>query len=135
MSITLVIAAGFIVGASVQLSTDLLRRRRNSRSWLTSSTATGAVADVSQAVAASVADSPAALAPIFFVLDRLEQIPGFEPLYARRLNQSGILTYGEMAGLSPAVLQSIVAPNGPFNLPIDQWQAQARRLAEEAEKL
>ena len=135
MSITSVIATGFIVGASVQLSADWLRQRRNTHSWLTPSAATDAVADVAQAVAAPVAGSPAALAPIFFVLDRLEQIPGFEPLYARRLNQSGILTYREMAELSPAVLQSMVAPNGPFNLPIDQWQAQARRLAKEAEKL
>jgi len=69
---------------------------------------------------------------VTIVLDRLEQIAGFKPVYARRLNQSGVLTYGEMAGLSPAGLQSLVAPNGPFNLPIDQWLAQARRLAEEA---
>ncbi len=69
------------------------------------------------------------------VMDRLEQINGVEPLFARRLNQSGILTYAEMAALSPAALQSTVAPDGPFNLPTEQWLAQARRLAKGVESL
>ena len=68
------------------------------------------------------------------VFDRLEQIPGVEPLYARRLNQSGVLTYEELAQLSPAALQSIVAPHGPLGLPVEEWLAQARHLARSVEE-
>lgn len=134
MSLTL--AAGIVVAASARSVIKRWRRRNRPPSWL-----------YTQPDAFLPARSPSdpirETAPVAIVLDRLEQIPGFGPLYARRLNQSGILTYGEMAGLSPAALQSVVAPDGPFNLPIDQWQTQARRLAkelveeaaEEAEKL
>ena len=125
MSITLLIAAGVIAGASVKRSIDLHRLREKNRHWLVSSTA----------LAAPALGVDSKGETLFIVLDRLEQIADFEPIYARRLNASGILTYGQMAELSPAALQSIVAPNGPFNLPMEQWLAQAGRLAGEAEKL
>jgi|GEM_PF-3016640 len=123
MNIALLIAAGIIAGVSVKQRLDQRRRRSAARGWLASS---GLV---------PVAAGPIGSGIDSIVLDRLEQIAGFEPVYARRLNQSGILTYGEMADLSPAALQSIVAPNGPFNLLVDDWQAQARRLAKVAEIL
>ncbi len=121
MNFVLLLAAGFIAGASVKRGIDLRHRRGTTCSWLASPGLSPVAGGRMDSGMASI------------VLDRLEQIAGFEPLYARRLNQSGILTYGEMAELSPAALQSIVAPDGPFNLPIEQWLAQAGRLAEKVE--
>lgn len=140
MSMTLLIAAGLVAGATVGRGR---RQHRKNHSWLTASAASGSLLDIAPDVSPDVSPvgptqatiSQRESRPAFFALDRLEQIAGFEPLYARRLNQSGILTYGEMAGLSPAALQSMVAPNGPFNLPVEQWLAQAGRLAGEAEML
>ena len=121
MNFILLLAAGLIAGVSVKRSIDLRRRRGAARSWLASPLAPAISSGHAQSGMASI------------VLDRLEQIAGFEPLYARRLNANGILTYAEMAKLSPAALQSLVAPDGPFNLPIDRWLAQAGRLAERVE--
>lgn len=120
----LTLTTGIIVAASARTVFKSWRRRNQRPSWL--HTQPDAVLS-----APSPSDPIPEAVPVTIVLDRLEQIAGFEPRYARRLNQAGVLTYGEMAGLSPAALQSIVAPNGPFNLPIDQWQTQAQRLAEE----
>ena len=107
MSITLLIAAGVIAGVSGR---RVRRRHENNRSWLTASTPVGR----SPVIPPSATGSQREIGPGFLALDRLEQIAGFEPLYARRLNQFGILTYGEMAGLSPAALQSMVAPKWTF---------------------
>ncbi len=123
MNFALLLAAGLILGASVKRSIDLRRLRGNTRNWLASSGQSPVASGRTESGMASI------------VLDRLEQIAGFEPLYARRLNQNGVLTYGEMAGLSPAALQSMVAPDGPFNLPVEEWLAQAGRLAEKVESL
>jgi predicted flap endonuclease-1-like 5' DNA nuclease len=124
MGMALTLTTGIIVAASARTVFKSWRRRNQRPSWL--HTQPDAVLS-----APSPSDPIPEAVPVTIVLDRLEQIAGFEPRYARRLNQAGVLTYREMAGLSPAALQSIVAPNGPFNLPIDQWQTQAQRLAEE----
>lgn len=99
------------------------RRQVKNKSWLVTPGATPPSATAQEAVSQTI------------VIDRLEQIRGLEPLYARRLNQSGILTYNELAELSPAALQSIVAPDGPLGLPVDDWLAQARRLAESVKEI
>lgn len=107
------------------LSIALFRRRRlaKNKSWL-----------VSPQPAQPTAQTPEA-GSYTFVIDRLEQIRGLGPLYARRLNQNGILTYAALADLSPAMLQSIVAPQGPLGLPVEDWLAEARRLARRVEEL
>ncbi len=128
MNVALLLTAAIAVSISTKVGLD---RRPPAHSWLTASAIPLHPSRVADPMPGQNFEQIAGQ----IVMDRLEQINGVEPLFARRLNQSGILTYAEMAALSPAALQSTVAPDGPFNLPTEQWLAQARRLAKGVESL
>lgn len=71
-------------------------------------------------------------------LDRLEQILGIGPTYARRLNQVGILTYADLAALTPDALKAIVSAGNRRDVGFAGWIEQAgqmvtRQAAAEAE--
>lgn len=131
MNFVLLIAAGIIAGASVKRSIGLRRQREAARGWLASATSPA----TSPVMPTPSIDSHKQIGLVLIVLDRLEQISGLAPSYARRLNENGILTYAEVAELTPPALQSLIAPNGPFDLPVEDWLAQARRLAQEVDAL
>ena len=63
-------------------------------------------------------------------LDRLEAISGITPAIAARLNEAGILTYMNLAGLSAARLQQILGvESGVAESVIAGWLIAARTLA------
>ena len=69
-------------------------------------------------------------ATAIIMMDRFEHIEGIEPVFARRLNQAGILTYADLAAQSPGHVQALVLPDEPQDLQVRDWIAQARALAD-----
>ncbi|MEM7117055.1 MAG: helix-hairpin-helix domain-containing protein [Chloroflexota bacterium] len=63
-------------------------------------------------------------------LDRLEALHGIGPVYARRLNEAGILTYADLAQTSPERLTTIVSPDGNLSPNVEAWIAEANQLLE-----
>jgi predicted flap endonuclease-1-like 5' DNA nuclease len=62
--------------------------------------------------------------------DRLEQIKGIGPVFARRLNEEGIFTFADLAKLSPERVREMVADgNRLTNIDAQAWIAQAQQLA------
>ena len=64
------------------------------------------------------------------VMDRLEAISGIGPAYARRLNEAGILTYTDLASLTPERLNQIISPGRSRTFSASDWITQARKLAD-----
>jgi len=61
--------------------------------------------------------------------DDLTRIVGIGPKYAARLNDAGVMTFAQLAALTPADLQAIFASTG--RVPnVSDWPAQAARLME-----
>ncbi len=69
-------------------------------------------------------------ATAIIMMDRFEHIEGIEPVFARRLNQAGILTYADLAAQPPGRVQALVLPDEPQDLQVRDWIAQARALAD-----
>ena len=69
-------------------------------------------------------------ATAIITMDRFEYIEGIEPVFVRRLNQAGILTYADLAVQPPERVQAIISPDKPRDLPVHDWIAQARALAD-----
>ena len=65
-------------------------------------------------------------------LDRLEAIHGIGPVYARRLNEAGILTYANLAQTPAERLIAIVSPEGKLTPDVEAWIAEANQLLEQA---
>lgn len=64
--------------------------------------------------------------------DSLEAIKGIGPVFARRLNEAGILTFSDLARLSPEEIQAIVAPGRASRMfDIEDWIVQARQYAQQ----
>lgn len=64
--------------------------------------------------------------------DQLEQIKGIGQTYARRLNAAGIMTFADLADLTPGRVREIVTSedaSGVSEQLIQEWIAQARDLA------
>jgi predicted flap endonuclease-1-like 5' DNA nuclease len=80
-------------------------------------------------------DAPATTAvatpvPSAIQLDRLEAISGITPAIAARLNQTGILTYADLAGQSATRIQETLgADNQQPESAIAAWLVAARALA------
>ena len=74
--------------------------------------------------------APPSPAPSAIQLDRLEAISGITPVIAARLNQSGILTYADLAAQSATRIQAALsADNQQPESVIAAWLVAARALA------
>lgn len=61
--------------------------------------------------------------------DDLSKITGIGPVFAQRLNEAGIRTFGQLAQLSPDQIETIIQPR-PFQKPdLDAWITQAKNLS------
>lgn len=66
--------------------------------------------------------------------DKLEDIKGIGPVFARRLNEAGIYTFADLANLTPAQIRDIVAADErTFAIEPEDWIRQARELAGDEE--
>lgn len=61
--------------------------------------------------------------------ESLEVIKGIGPVYARKLNAAGVVTFADLATTSVEQLRAIVAPEGQVVPHIETWIAQAAQLA------
>ncbi len=64
------------------------------------------------------------------ILDRLEVIAGLTPHHARLFNKAGILTYSDLAQLTPREVHLLTAEAGGARMDVTRWIMQARQLAE-----
>lgn len=69
--------------------------------------------------------------------DNLEVIDGIGPTYAKRLNEAGIVSFAQLAELTPEQIKEIIKPAAWQKIEAESWIAQAKRLArpEELEKI
>lgn len=66
--------------------------------------------------------------------DQLQDINGIGQIFAKRLNEAGIYTFAQVSELSPERLQEIIQPQEWQTLDFAAWIAQARTLAQKAQK-
>lgn len=62
--------------------------------------------------------------------DRLEEINGIGPVFARRLNEAGIYTFAELAELTPERVHEIVHTEEWQKIDPEAWIAGARKRAQ-----
>lgn len=69
--------------------------------------------------------------------DNLEVIDGIGPTYAKRLNEAGILSFAQLAELTPEQIREIIKPAAWQKIDAESWISQAERLGrpEELEKI
>lgn len=60
------------------------------------------------------------------VRDNLERINGIGPVFAQRLNKANILTFDQLAALSPERVNEIIAPQPWQQIDPDAWIAEAK---------
>jgi large subunit ribosomal protein L21 len=66
--------------------------------------------------------------PAAATLDDLQQISGIGPTYARRLNEAGVTSFGELAALTPdEIRQRMDLP--PWQGNVESWIEQAKSLS------
>ncbi|RME43367.1 MAG: hypothetical protein D6796_13205 [Caldilineae bacterium] len=58
--------------------------------------------------------------------DRLEDISGIGPAFARRLHEAGVHTFAELARLTPRQVRDIIQPQNWQKIEPDIWIAQAK---------
>lgn len=78
---------------------------------------------------ASAMQHPKSEATMEVVMDRLEAISGIGPVYARRLNAGGILTFEDLATKTPEELRAIIGAKSWQMTRVDIWITQAQALA------
>ena len=61
--------------------------------------------------------------------DRLEEVEGIGPVYAKRLNEAGIFSFAQLAELSAAQVREIINPEEWQKIEPESWIAQAKVLA------
>ncbi len=66
-----------------------------------------------------------------FVTDRdsLEEIHGIGPIFAERLNEAGIYTFDELAGLTPTEIQEMIGAERWQELAPEDWIREAASLS------
>lgn len=64
------------------------------------------------------------------VQDRLQDIKGIGNVFAGRLNEAGIYTFGELAATSPSHLHNIINPEEWQAIDPTSWIEQAKTLAQ-----
>jgi predicted flap endonuclease-1-like 5' DNA nuclease len=62
--------------------------------------------------------------------DRLEEINGIGPVFARRLNEAGIYTFAELAELTPERVHDIVHTEEWQKIEPEAWISEARQRAQ-----
>ncbi len=62
--------------------------------------------------------------------DRLEEIDGIGPAYAKRLNEAGIYSFAQLAQQTPARLQEIIKPEEWQKIEPERWIAQAQAMGD-----
>ncbi len=62
--------------------------------------------------------------------DKLEKIKGIGPVFASRLNEAGILTFSDVAKLTPRQLQEIISPNSSNMVNSEDLIRQAQDLSQ-----
>jgi predicted flap endonuclease-1-like 5' DNA nuclease len=69
--------------------------------------------------------------------DNLVDIDGIGPVYAKRLNEAGIVSFAQLAELTPDQIRAIIKPAEWQKIDAESWIAQAKRLSrpEELEKV
>ncbi|MFN8456605.1 MAG: DUF4332 domain-containing protein [Anaerolineae bacterium] len=69
--------------------------------------------------------------------DNLEVIDGIGPTYAKRLNEAGIVSFAQLAELTPAQIRDIIKPASWQKIDGESWIKQAERLSrpDELEKI
>lgn len=80
------------------------------------------------ATAPSPTEESAPAEPASEIVDDLKQINGIGPAYERRLNEAGIVRYGQLAALSPEEVRERIQLEG-WRGDVEGWIAQARALA------
>lgn len=61
--------------------------------------------------------------------DDLEIIDGIGPTYAKRLNEAGIISFEQLAELTPAQIRDIIKPASWQKIEAESWIAQAKPLS------
>jgi predicted flap endonuclease-1-like 5' DNA nuclease len=62
--------------------------------------------------------------------DRLEEIEGIGPAYAKRLNEAGIYSFAQLAELTPERLREIIKPESWQKIEPESWLDQAAAMAD-----
>jgi predicted flap endonuclease-1-like 5' DNA nuclease len=62
--------------------------------------------------------------------DRLEEIEGIGPAYAKRLNETGIHSFAQLAELTPERVREIIKPESWQKIEPEEWIAQAAAMAD-----
>lgn len=65
--------------------------------------------------------------------DDLEDIIGIGPAFARRLNKAGVITFAELAALTPARIREIISPAEWQKIEPESWIEQSLKLAQSRE--
>ena len=64
--------------------------------------------------------------------DRLQKIHGIGDVFARRFNDAGIYSFGQLASLTPEQAREIINPEEWQAIEPTQWIAEAKQLAEQS---
>lgn len=62
--------------------------------------------------------------------DRLEEIEGIGPVYAKRLNEAGLFSFWQLAEQTPERVREIINPEAWQKIDAESWIAQARAMAD-----
>lgn len=65
--------------------------------------------------------------------DRLQKIHGIGDVFTRRFNEAGIYTFAQLAAISPDRAREIISPEEWQAIEPEQWIAEARQFAEQAQ--
>ncbi len=66
--------------------------------------------------------------------DSLQKIHGIGDVFARRFNNAGIYTFGQLAALTPERAHEIINPEEWQAIEPEQWIAEAKQFAEQAKQ-
>ncbi len=64
--------------------------------------------------------------------DKLENVTGIGPVFAKRLNEAGIYTFADLAALTPENVHEIIGPEDWQKIEPEAWLAEAAQLAAKA---
>jgi predicted flap endonuclease-1-like 5' DNA nuclease len=66
--------------------------------------------------------------------DRLQKIHGIGDVFARRFNDAGVFSFGQLASLTPERARDIINPEEWQAIEPEQWIAEAKQFAEQSAK-
>lgn len=110
--------------AQAQLQAARVRESELQRRLHTLADAHGVEVPSRSAQLAQNASGPVSLQP-----DDLKRIEGIGAVYEKRLNECGVLTFEQLAELSPDTIEDMIQPAAWQNVDFDSWIEQAGQLA------